>query len=247
MYGLIGYPLSHSFSAKYFAEKFLRENISETYKLFPIPRIDDLQNLINGNNDLKGLNVTIPYKRVVMDFLDEISEDAKTIGAVNVVKISRDGKDEKAYLSGYNTDWEGFSTSLRPLLSSNIKKALILGTGGASAAVAYALNRLGIQYTFVSRNAKDNAIAYSQLNKDLIAENLLIVNTTPLGMYPNISSCPDIPYEYLTGRHVCYDLVYNPETTEFMHRASRRGAIVKNGLEMLYRQAELSWEIWNGR
>lgn len=247
MYGLIGYPLGHSFSAKYFAEKFLIEDIHETYKLFPIPRIDNLEGLIIENPDLRGLNVTIPYKKSVMDYLNSISEDAKAIGAVNVVKISRQEKDRMPYLSGYNTDWEGFSTSLRPLLRSNIKKALILGTGGASAAVAYALKRLGIEYAFVSRNAKDDAIPYRLLDKDIISEHLLIVNTTPLGMYPDISSCPDIPYEFLTSSHICYDLVYNPEITEFMRKASLKGATVKNGLEMLFRQAELSWEIWNGR
>ncbi len=247
MYGLIGYPLGHSFSAKYFAEKFKRENIDEKYELFPIQKIEDIELLLKKNKSLKGFNVTIPYKRSIFGYLDEVSEDAKDIGAVNVVRIERDECAEISGLVGYNTDWSGFYESLLPLLNNNIKQALILGTGGASAAVAYALSRLGIKYTFVSRIKKNqyDSITYPDIDEQIIKDNLLIINTTPLGMYPEISTCPDIPYNLLTEHHICYDLVYNPEVTEFMKRSSKFGARVKNGLEMLHIQAELSWRIWN--
>lgn len=247
MYGLIGYPLGHSFSAKYFAEKFKRENIDESYELFPIHKIEDMELLLRKNCSLKGFNVTIPYKRSIFGFLDEVSEDARNIGAVNVVRIDRNECADIPRLVGYNTDWSGFSESLLPLINDTIRNALILGTGGASAAVAYALSRLGIKYTFVSRTKKIEfeSITYNDIDEKKMKDNLLIINTTPLGMYPETSSCPDIPYNLLTEHHLCYDLVYNPEVTEFMKRSSKFGARVKNGLEMLHIQAELSWKIWN--
>lgn len=238
--------MDHSFSHKYFKDKFLREGIEGCYNLFPIKDIDDICALIADNELLKGLNVTIPYKRSVLPYLDKISEHALNIGAVNVVKILKDNKDDHPVLMGYNTDWEGFYRSLKPLLNSRIRSALVLGTGGASAAVSYALERLGIATLFVSRTSRGKAITYEMIGEKEMADNLLIVNTTPLGMYPYTQSSPDIPYDLLTSSHVCYDLVYNPEETQFMIRSRNMGATVKNGLEMLHIQAELSWKIWNG-
>lgn len=247
MFGLIGYPLGHSFSAKYFAEKFKRENLNEQYCLFPLNEIKELDNLLEENVGLQGLNVTIPYKETVMTYLDELSPDASAIGAVNVIKIFKSNNGEKPYLKGYNTDWEGFSLSLSPLLTGNERKALVLGTGGASKAITYALSKLGIMPTLVSRRMQEDTITYEKLDKSIIEDNLLIVNTTPLGMFPHTESYPLIPYEHLTSRHICYDLVYNPLETEFMKRCAAMGATTKNGLEMLHIQAELSWKIWNGR
>lgn len=242
-YGLVGFPLGHSFSEKYFMEKFEREGIDAKYSLFPIKDILSLPSLLSNEENLKGLNVTIPYKESVMTLLDEVSEDAREIGAVNVIKVSN--KNGKNFLKGFNSDYVGFAESLRPLLREDIKNALVLGTGGASKAVSYALRGLGIIPTLVSRHPKVGELSYDDLNPEIMSKNLLIVNTTPLGMYPNVDSCAPIPYHLLTPLHVCYDLVYNPEVTEFMHRAEERGATVKNGLEMLYRQAERAWEIWN--
>ncbi|MDE7438100.1 MAG: shikimate dehydrogenase [Muribaculaceae bacterium] len=247
MYGLIGYPLGHSFSAKYFNEKFAEEGIDNSYRLFPLQSIDELGNLLESYPALQGLNITIPYKEKVIPFLSDISPEALAIGAVNVIKINNYNEGRIPILSGYNTDWKGFSLSLIPLLNESVKSALVLGTGGASKAVCYALKRLGITPHLVSRSHSSSEYIYKDLNEDIIKENLLIVNTTPLGMSPNVVSCPDIPYHYLTDRHICYDLVYNPEVTEFMTRSAHYGATVKNGLEMLHRQAELSWEIWNAR
>lgn len=244
MFGLIGYPLGHSFSAKYFNEKFAKEGIDNCYKLFPIPTIGDLKEIINSNPTLHGLNVTIPYKEQVLPFLNHLSPDAEAIGAVNVIKIYYDKNGGTPALSGYNTDWKGFSLSLLPMLRGNVKSALVLGSGGASKAVCYALKQLGISPHLVSRVTAPEVLTYDDLNEQIIRDNLLIVNTTPLGMSPNIDSSPDIPYQYLTENHICYDLVYNPEITEFMKKSAQYGAQVKNGLEMLHRQAELSWEIW---
>lgn len=245
MYGLIGYPLGHSFSAKYFNEKFEREEIDNSYRLFPLQTIDELGKLLESYPSLQGLNITIPYKEKVIPFLNDISPDTKAIGAVNVIKINNANQGGIPILSGYNTDWKGFSLSMIPLLNKYVKSALVLGTGGASKAVCYALEQLGITPHLVSRSPSSGEYTYKDLNGDIIKDNLLIVNTTPLGMSPNVDSCPVIPYHYLTDRHICYDLVYNPEETEFMKRSAQYGATVKNGLEMLHRQAELSWEIWN--
>ena len=242
MYGLIGKKLSHSFSAEFFNKKFAEEGISESYRLFPLESISLLPALLEEQKDLKGLNVTIPYKEQVIPFLTSISPEAEKIGAVNVIKINREGNE--IFLEGHNSDCIGFRDSLLPLLNPEIKKALVLGTGGASKAVEYVLNKLGIEVAFVSRNPKPGNLNYHDLDKKIMEENLLIVNTTPLGMYPDIDSCPDIPYQYLTPRHVCYDLVYNPEVTEFLRRSALKGAKVKNGLEMLLLQALASWDIW---
>ncbi len=241
-YGLIGFPLGHSFSQKYFTDKFKRENINAEYTPYPIEHITDFPAIIEKVKNLKGLNVTIPYKESVMKYLSELSDDVKKIGAVNVIKIS--DNDQERNLKGYNTDFIGFRDSLKPLLREDIKKALILGTGGASKAVAYALEDLGISATKVSRNPSECELSYQQLTDEVMKENLLIVNTTPLGMYPKVDTFPPIPYSLLTRKHICYDLVYNPEVTKFMQKAADMGAIVKNGLDMLHLQAEAAWRIW---
>lgn len=243
MYGLIGYPLGHSFSAGFFNEKFQKENIPEHYSLFPIASIDELETLIESHPDLKGLNVTIPYKQQILSYLSSISEDAKAIGAVNVVKISHE--DGKTCLHGYNSDAIGFRNSLLPLLKPDMKKALVLGTGGAAHAVCHVLSELGIHVTSVSRHKSPGAITYADITKEMLSENLLIVNTTPLGMWPHTDHCPDIPYHFLSDRHLCFDLIYNPGITKFMEESEKYGATVKNGLEMLHLQALGAWEIWN--
>ncbi len=245
MYGLIGYPLGHSFSAQYFTEKFLREGLDECYKLFPIKDINSLSELVDGNKTLNGLNVTLPYKQAVIPFLDKISGDASEIGAVNVIRISRSENAAGTHLSGYNTDWKGFIESLEPMLHPDVKKALILGSGGASKAVAYGLKKRGIMPLVVSRSKNNGDMTYDDIDKTIMSEHLLIVNTTPLGMFPETETYPAIPYHLLTTDHICYDLVYNPEQTEFMRKSAVMGAEVKNGLEMLHIQAELSWKIWN--
>lgn len=243
MYGLIGKKLTHSFSADFFNKKFAEEGIDDVYNLFPIPKITDIYKLIRDYPGLKGLNVTIPYKQEVISLLDNISVEAKEIGAVNVIKIQKNGS--KLNLTGYNSDCIGFKKSLEPLLTQEMTKALILGTGGASKAVAYVLDNLGIKYQFVSRHPKENQISYEDLNKRILDQHLLIVNTTPLGTFPDIETYPSIPYQFLSPGHLCYDLVYNPDNTEFLKKAREFGASVKNGLEMLHLQAEASWEIWN--
>lgn len=239
MYGLIGKPLGHSFSAKFFNKKFSDEGIPERYELFPLDSINELLTLIKNNPDLKGLNVTIPYKQQVIPFLSSMDENADGIGAVNVIKILPDGT-----LKGYNTDAIGFQKTISPLISPNMKKALVLGTGGASKAVSYVLKKLGLSVLNVSRSSRDEAIAYSQITPEIMSTHHVIVNTTPLGMWPETDNAPDIPYSLLTPEHLCYDLVYNPEVTTFMKRAAEKGATVKNGLDMLYAQALGAWDIW---
>lgn len=246
MLGLIGYPLGHSFSEKYFTEKFKDAGIRESYRLFEIEHIEALSSLISVHPDLRGLNVTIPYKKRVIPMLDAISEEASVIGAVNVIKIGKDG--DRTFLKGYNTDCIGFRDSLPNAISTIAKNALVLGTGGASMAVEYALRRMGIEVTKVSRHPDKSKrqLGYQELNQEIVAHNLLIVNTTPLGMYPDLGSAPPFPYGLLGPNHFCYDLVYNPEVTEFMKRSASHGARVKNGLEMLYRQADAALDIWDG-
>lgn len=248
--GLIGYPLGHSFSADYFNSKFKKTGIPGEYDLYPIADIENFITLIEKEKIIRGLNVTIPYKTSVIPYLDELSEDAAAIGAVNVVTVSRDEKDgENFHLKGYNTDWYGFMESLRPHVTPNMKKALILGTGGSSRAVAYALRNLGIDYDCVTRSkATDNLngsryYTYGELNDGIIKEHTLIVNTTPVGMFPDINARPAIPYEALTPGHLCFDLIYNPARTAFINAAEQAGAQVKNGLEMLHLQAEGTWTI----
>jgi shikimate dehydrogenase len=230
---------------EYFNDKFRNENIKDCrYLNFPIDAIEKLPSLISQNTDLAGLNVTIPYKEKVIEYLDGIDRTAEEIGAVNTIKIKRSVN--WTLLTGYNTDAYGFHSSLVPHLKKSHRKALILGTGGASKAVAYTFNQLGIIYVFVSRNPrKDNHISYGDLTEDIINDFTVIVNTSPLGTYPDTDKFPDIPYEYITGQHLLYDLVYNPEMTKFLKKGSEKGAKIINGLMMLHLQAEKAWEIWN--
>lgn len=243
MYGLIGKKIGHSFSAEFFNKKFKREGVNNTYNLFPLESIDEFPKLLKEKPEIQGLNVTIPYKIEIIPFLDYLSPDAKEIGAVNVIKIER--SDEGTWLGGYNSDYIGFLESLKPYLNDKIKNALVLGTGGASKAVAYALKKLNIKPTFVSRNPDKEELSYSQLDEGILSENFLIVNTTPLGMFPDVSTYPSIPYHLLTPQHVCYDLVYNPLKTEFLRRCEEQGTTVVNGIEMLELQALAAWDIWN--
>ena len=243
-FGLIGYPLGHSFSKIYFTEKFHNEHINDcSYDLFPIETISHLPVLIQTEPELSGLNVTIPYKSEVMAFLDSISPEAEEIGAVNVIKIDRHQK--KTFLSGYNSDVTGFRDSLRPYLRSEIKNAIILGSGGSSKAVCYVLTRMGMDLTIVSREKKPGTITYSDLVPELLSNTYLIVNTTPLGMFPNVESQPDINYELLGKKHILFDLVYNPGVTVFLRKGRERGSTVISGLQMLHLQAEKAWDIWN--
>lgn len=242
IYGLIGFPLGHSFSQDYFNRKFEAENIDARYVNFEIPEIEDLHDIIKGNANLSGLNVTIPYKQQVIALLDEMDAEAAEIGAVNVIKFIR--RNGKLILKGYNSDIIGFRDSIAPLLDEGHTRALILGTGGASKAVSYALSCLGVMPQLVSRSRRPGVLSYQDLTPEVMETHKVIVNTTPLGMYPNIDECPDIPYNLLTPQHLCYDLLYNPDVTMFMKRSADAGAEVKNGLEMLLLQAFAAWNIW---
>ena len=244
-FGLVGYPLGHSFSQDYFTKKFAAEKIDAQYLNFQIEDISLFPEKVLTIDGLFGLNVTIPYKQKVMAYLDEIDETAQKVGAVNVVKIIRNGS--KMRLRGCNSDVVGFENSLRPLLKPCHTQAFILGTGGASKAVRYVLEKLNISYQFVSRNADaaNNILSYQQLSNELIESHKLIVNSTPLGMSPKIDACPDIPYQAIGAEHLCVDLMYNPEETLFLKKAKEQGATIKNGLDMLIGQAVRAWEIWN--
>ena len=242
-YGLLGYPLGHSFSRNYLNQKFEAERIDAEYLNFEIPEIKEIKNVIKENPELNGLNVTIPYKEQVIPYLDDLDEDAHLIGAVNVIKFSK-GLFGKVKLKGYNSDIIGFKQSIEPLLKEHHRKALILGTGGASKAVFQGLKQLGVASTFVSRKAKEYCITYEEITPKVMEQYTVIVNTTPLGMYPNVNACPDIPYDLLTSDHLLYDLLYNPDETLFMRKGKEKGAVVKNGLEMLLLQAFAAWEIW---
>lgn len=242
LYGLIGYPLGHSFSKIFFTDKFECESIDAKYELFEIQSIDNFLELVK-NHTLSGLNVTIPYKEQVIPFLDELDETAAQIGAVNVIKFIR--KDNLLTLKGYNSDVIGFSKSISKHLQPYHKKALILGTGGASKAIDYGLRKLGIETTFVSRNPNNKQLLYSDLDSGVLSENLIVVNTTPVGMFPNENECPDVPYNFLTPKHLLFDLVYNPAETLFLKKGKEKGTITLNGLEMLELQAVSAWEIWN--
>lgn len=244
-YGLIGYPLGHSFSKNYFNEKFENENIDAQYINFEIPNIENLVEVLDLNPELKGLNVTIPYKEKVISYLDYISPEARAIGAVNVIRVSHKGKE--TILRGYNSDVIGFTKSIEPLLERFHKKALILGTGGASKAINYGLKSLGLETVFVSRFKRPGTIQYEDVTPDVIKEYNVIVNCTPVGMYPNVEQCPKLPYEAMDQHTLLYDLIYNPDETLFMHNGSEHGATVKNGLEMLLLQAFASWEFWSGK
>lgn len=241
-YGIIGMPLGHSFSPGFFNEKFKNENIDAVYEKYELPQIESLKEVLASNPELRGLNVTIPYKQQVMEFLDELSDEARAIGAVNVIRVRREGK--KVRMKGYNSDVIGFTRSIEPLLSSYHKKALILGTGGASKAIEYSLHKLGLETLNVSRRKTDKTITYDEVTPELIAEYNVIVNCTPVGMYPHTEECPQLPYEAMNSHTLLYDLIYNPDETLFMKRGEENGAIVKNGLEMLLLQAYASWEFW---
>lgn len=243
LYGLIGYPLGHSFSENFFNQKFDSEGIDAKYTNFEIPSIDKIRNVINENPNLNGLNVTIPYKEQVIPFLDDIDQMASEIGAVNIIKFIR-SKNNTLKLKGYNSDIIGFCDSLKPLLKPTHTHALVLGTGGAAKAISCGLKNLGIEPIYVSRTKKDGAITYEELTQEVMDKYRVIVNTSPVGMYPHVDNCPNIPYELLTPNHICYDLIYNPDVTLFMKKSQQYGAMVKNGLEMLLLQAFAAWEIW---
>ena len=240
-YGLIGKNIAYSFSRSYFQKKFEKENqYNFTYENFDINQVDDFITVLKDNLNLKGLNVTIPFKETIIPFLDIISKKALQIGAVNVIRFTNNGK-----LKGYNSDCYGFKKALKPLLKSNHKNALILGTGGASKAVAYALNELGIKCKFVSTKVFNTAIRYGDINENTFLEFQIVINCTPLGTAPDIHLFPEIPYQYFTKSHIAFDLIYNPEQTLFLKKAAEQGAVCKNGLDMLVFQAEKSWKIWN--
>ncbi|MCD6065639.1 MAG: shikimate dehydrogenase [Bacteroidetes bacterium] len=241
--GLIGKQLSHSFSKVYFEEKWMKAGISDyTYDLFPLPDILMFPALLETMPELVGLNVTIPYKEQIIPYLHDLDPTARETGAVNCIKVLTDKQ-----LIGYNTDTFGFQQSIKPFLEPQHDKALILGTGGASKAVAFVLKNIGVECFFVSRSTtagKSNVFTYDQLNDAMLAHFKLVINTTPVGMYPDVSSCPSVPFESVGPGHLMYDLVYNPEETEFVKRARQKGAVAVNGLSMLYHQADKAWEIW---
>lgn len=238
-YGLIGKNISYSFSRGYFSDKFEELGLKDhSYENFDLADISEFKELYKTSN-LKGLNVTIPYKRQIIPYLDDLNEDAAAIGAVNTIKFTKEG------LIGYNTDAYGFEKSLQPLLKSHHKKALILGTGGASKAIFYVLQQLGIEASYVSRNVGRSNYTYNKLTPKIISKYNLIVNCTPLGTHPNIEDKPLIPYEHLSSKHLLYDLIYNPEKSVFLQEGEQNGCFIKNGLEMLQLQAEKAWEIWN--
>lgn len=240
LFGLIGYPLEHSFSANYFRDKFQREMIRDCmYSNYPLRHISDLPGLLESIPGLCGLNVTIPFKKLVVNYLDE-KRMPPELDACNCIHI-QDGK-----LTGYNTDWIAFRESLFPLLKTHHTSALVLGTGGSAEAIRYALGQLGISISIVSRhNTKDSTYTYDELNKQIIQDHTIIINTTPLGMYPLVNAWPQIPYEFIGPKHILYDLVYNPARTLFLTKGKERGAVTKNGEDMLVLQAEESWRIWN--
>lgn len=239
-YGLLGFPLSHSFSKKNFTEKFEREGIDAIYENYSIEDIAEVKNIVTNTKNLKGLNVTIPHKEVIIPFLDKLDESASGVGAVNTIKVDKNG------LTGYNTDTYGFENALKPLLKKQHNKALILGTGGASKAIKYVLNKLNIEFISASiEELKENEIHYEDITSDIIKERTVIINATPLGTFPKVDTCPNIPYKAITDEHILFDLVYNPEVTLFLQQGKEKGAQIKNGLEMLQLQAARAWEIWN--
>lgn len=238
-YGLIGKNINYSFSKKYFNDKFLKENITNcSYENYDLQSVKDFKKIIK-DNAIKGFNVTIPYKEDIMEFINKIDPIAKKIGAINTIKIHN-----KNIIEGYNTDYIGFVISLKNLIS-NQKKALVLGTGGASKAIIFGLSSIGIESTIVSRNKREGVISYSELNKKVIEENTIIINCTPLGTFPETQKCPKIPFEFLSSNHICYDLIYNPEKTKFLLESEKMGATIINGKKMLENQANESWKIWN--
>ena len=242
-YGLLGYPLGHSFSRKFFLDKFEKEGIDASFENFEFEHASDMEGIILGMSELKGFAITIPHKQNVIALLDDTDDAIDAIGAVNCVKIDR--SPGRISLKGYNTDVIGFEESFKEYLQPSHKKALILGTGGASKAVMYVLEKLGISYEMVSRTKTETTLCYEDITKEKLADIQVIVNTTPLGMYPKVEHCPDLPYDSLTADHYCYDLVYNPLETLFLSKSKDRGAAIKCGMDMLELQAEANWQIWN--
>lgn len=241
-FGLVGKNIAYSFSKGYFTQKFSSLNlVNNSYENFDIQHIEEFKNIIKNQDDLKGLNVTIPYKEAVIPYLNKVEHKAARIGAVNTIKFTEEG------LIGYNTDVFGFHDSIEPHLKEHHKKALILGTGGASKAVAFVFEELGIAHTFISRNPGSNQLSYEDLNKSIITEHTILVNCTPLGTSPNIMDKPSLPYEFITDRHLLFDLIYNPEKTAFLKEGEAHGALILNGHKMLAIQAEKAWEIWNSK
>ena len=242
-FGLIGYPLGHSFSKKYFTEKFKKESIDASYELYELADIKHFTELIQSVT-LTGLNVTIPHKQNVISYLNELDETAAEIGAVNVIHFIR--SNNKTILKGYNTDVIGFMESIRPFMKPYHKKALVLGTGGAAKAMTYGLQKLGLEVRYVSRNPEnDNQLSYSDLNKQILEDNLVIVNASPVGTFPNVDVCPDIPYQFLNEKHLLFDAVYNPSETLFLKKGKEKGTVTLNGEQMLVGQAEAAWRIWS--
>jgi len=239
-FGLVGKNIDYSFSRQYFTERFRKDNLNYSYENFDIPKITAFPEIISNNPGLAGLNVTIPYKETIVPFLDKLSKKATAIGAVNVIRFTKNRK-----LKGYNSDYYGFKKSLEPLLQPHHKKALILGTGGASKAIAFALSELDIVYAIVSREPAHNTITYERINATTFDNYQIIINCTPLGTSPDTDAFPPIPYDFFTSRHIAFDLIYNPAETQFLKKAAMQGAITKNGHEMLVLQAEKSWKIWN--
>ena len=239
-YGLIGYPLTHSLSEQYFTQKFIQEGIKDcVYERFSMPSIDDLHEILNSHLDLRGFNITIPYKKEVLAFLTERSKAVEEVGACNCVKI------ESGKLIGYNTDVIGFENSLIPFLKPIHNRALVLGTGGVALAIVYVLQKLGIEFSYVSRTATIGQFSYNDLDASVMASHTLIINTTPLGMFPNIEDCPAIPYDLLTPEHHLFDLTYNPAASTFLTKGKQMGTTIQNGQQMFVEQAEQSWRIWN--
>ncbi|SDR77671.1 shikimate dehydrogenase [Polaribacter sp. KT25b] len=242
IFGLLGKNISYSFSRGYFTEKFEKLNITNyKYVNFDIQQIKDFSSIIDNKKSLGGINVTIPYKEEVIPFLDKLDETAKNIGAVNTIKFTKRGN-----LKGYNSDVVGFENSIKPLLKKHHKRALILGTGGASKAIAYALKKNNIKFKFVSRNPEGKKeISYDSLTEETLKKYTVIINCTPLGTFPAIEKCPNIPYQFISEKHLLFDLIYNPEVSTFLSKGKEKGATIKNGFEMLQLQAEESWRIWN--
>lgn len=242
--GLIGYPLGHSFSKKFYHEKFKKENIQGIdYDLYAIPDIKDFQRLYLDDHSFYGFNVTIPHKQAVLHYIDELSDEALEMQAVNCIRIEQ--REGKPFLKGFNTDAYGFEESIKPLLKPYHKQALVLGNGGAAKAVFYSLKKLNIPFKVVSRTLTNGDLTYEQLNEELVQQHQLIINCSPIGSFPDVDNAPQIPYEGVTENHLLYDLIYNPEETEFLKRGRIKGAATKNGYEMLLLQAEKNWEIWN--
>lgn len=240
-FGLLGKNISYSFSKSYFTEKFEKINFTHySYRNFDIPDIVEFPQILQNNKGLKGINVTIPYKEAILPYLTKLSKNAALIGAVNVIKITKKGE-----IKGYNSDFYGFKKALKPLLQKHHKKALILGTGGASKAVAYALRKLKMEYDFVSRTPSEYELSYEELTKEIFDDYQIIINTTPVGTFPNTEECPPLPYNFFSDKHIAFDLIYNPEQTKFLRQAKEKGAVTENGYSMLVYQAEKAWEIWN--